>query len=442
MISNNRGFGLVELMVGLVIGLVTMIVIMQVSAVFEGQKRTTTSGDDAQTAGALALYVMEREIRAAGNGMTEGVPQKLPPLAGCMTHVYDGGGAYLMPNATAPFVSTTVAAGANQIIRMAPVLVSDGGTGSDSVSIIYGTSSIVAPLALSGPYTPGATSLGLISTAGIAKNDMIALVDLDLTAPVPNINYRTPKVCSLLQVTDTPTATVVPVAASRYNVAGSPSGLTTFSDDKAQAYNLGQLNIVTYRIANNNLVADIAKFGVTPDGTATPPAVVNRTDFFPTAANIVNMQVQYGVDTGNPMGTIQTNCKVGEVSSGTPSSLSSSDSDSVVDAWVNATGTWENNGTTSPSLFDLRRIRAVRIGLVARSPVKASGKADDPCNASAVKIHWDSGPDMTPDLSVTDANWSCYRYKVFQTTIPVRNALWSSTMNPASSASCGLRDPG
>jgi type IV pilus assembly protein PilW len=138
------------------------------------------------------------------------------------------------------------------------------------------------------------------------------------------------------------------------------------------------------------------------------------------------------------MGTIQTNCKMN-----TPgASLSASDSDSVVDSWVNATGTWANNGTTTPSLFDLRRIRAVRIGLVARSPVKASGKADDPCNASAVTIHWDSGPDMTPDLSVTDANWTCYRYKVFQTTIPVRNALWSSTMNPASSASCGLRDPG
>jgi type IV pilus assembly protein PilW len=438
MISSNRGFGLVEIMVGLVVGLVTMIVIMQVLAVFESQKRATTSGDDAQTAGALALYVMEREIRAAGNGMTEGVPQQLPPLAGCMTHVYDRDGAYLAPNATAPFVSIAAGAGTSSLVRMAPVLVSDGGAGSDSVSIIYGTSSIVAPLALSADYTPGAVSLGLISTAGIAKNDMIALVDKNSAAPAPSKNYLTPKVCSLLQATDAPAAGAVAVATSRYNLNGSPLGLTTFSGNTTQVYNLGQLNIVTYRISGKNLVADIAKFGVVPDGTVNPLGVANRTDFSPLAANIVSMKIQYGIDTGNPMGTIQTNCKMN-----TPgASLSASDSDAVVDAWVNATGTWANIGTTTPTLFDLRRIRAVRIGLVARSPVKASGKADDLCDASAVKIHWDSGPDMTPDLSATDTDWKCYRYKVFQTTIPVRNALWSSTMNPASSASCGLRDPG
>jgi type IV pilus assembly protein PilW len=166
--------------------------------------------------------------------------------------------------------------------------------------------------------------------------------------------------------------------------------------------------------------------------------VTNRTDFSPLASNIVNMQVQYGVDTENPMGTIQSNCKTNPVPG--VSTLTAADADAVVDDWVNATGNWANNGATLPALTDLRRIRAVRIGLVARSGVKASGKAGDLCNTVAPVIHWDSGTDMTPDLSAV-ADWQCYRYKVFQTTIPVRNALWSSTMNPASSASCGTRDP-
>ena len=52
------GFTLVELMVAMVIGLVTTLVITQVLAFSEGQKRTTTSGSDAQVNGSLALYTL------------------------------------------------------------------------------------------------------------------------------------------------------------------------------------------------------------------------------------------------------------------------------------------------------------------------------------------------------------------------------------------------
>lgn len=443
MIARNRGFGLVEIMVGLMVGLISMVVVMQVYSVFENQKRATTTGSDAQTNGALALYLMEREVRAAGNGMTEGEPHKYPPLAGCTTHFYDATGAYLTPNATSPFVSTVVAAGTVSSVRLAPVVVSDGGGGlSDSLTIIYGTATITAPYTTSG-YTPGALAISLTGgSAGIGVNgqkDMVALIQEDADSPnkllYPNEkwkDYKTPTPCSLLQVTCPVSAAGCPstltVPAGRYNKGGG-TGLIPFADG-TRLYNLGQLNLVTYRINGSNLVADISKFGVVPDG-GVGTTVVNRTDFSPLASNIVNMQAQYGIDTGN--GGV-TNCKT------TGPSLDTTDADSVVDAWVDATGQWANNGASTPSLFDLRRIRAVRIGLVARSGVKASGKADDPCNAVAPVIHWDSGADMTPDLSA-DADWQCYRYKVFQITIPIRNALWSSTMNPASTASCGVRDP-
>lgn len=420
-----RGFGLVEIMVGMVVGLISMLVIMQVYSVFEGQKRATTSGSDAQTNGALALYLMEREVRAAGNGMTEGEPQKYPPLAGCLTRVFHTA-PYLTPNAVAPFISTLKAAGSSADVRFAPVIVSDGGGGlSDSLTVVYGSSSVTAPYTLSTAYVPG--TINLTSAAGIDPKDMVALIDRD---PNPALtvsgNYITPSRCSLLQVT-----------------AVSPAGVLTVTDsyssqaytDDARLYNLGQLSLVTYRVNSNNLVADSTKFGVIPDGGA-GTAVVNRTDFSPLAANVVNMQVQYGVDTGNPNGPIQQSCKID--APGT--ALTVADPDAIVDSWVDATGNWANNGSTLPSLFDLRRVRAIRIGLVARSGIKATGTADDPCNTAAPTIHWDSGPDMTPDLS-SDTDWQCYRYKVFQSTIAVRNALWSGTMNPASSASCGLRNP-
>ena len=456
MIARHRGFGLVEIMVGLVVGLISMVVVMQVYTVFENQKRATTTGSDAQINGALALYLMEREVRAAGNGMSEGEPLKFPPLAGCTTNLYDSAGAYLVPNKTSPFVSTVVAAGTVSSVRLAPVIASDGGGGaSDALSIAYGTSSITAPYTLSGDYAAGSTPIGLYSVTGISLNDMVALIQTNTGSG----NAITPGTCSLLQVTTAPscptctggagtcTGTItctgsctgcnVPVASgTRYNKGGG-TGVGTFSSAAtspgyAHLNNLGQLNLVTYRISGNNLVADISKFGYDPLAAAN---VSNRTDFSPLASNIVNMQVQYGVDTSNP-GTNLANCKTNPVP-GVPI-LTTADADGVVDAWVDATGDWANDGATTPSLFNLRRIRAVRVGLVARSAVRASGKADDPCNTIAPVINWDSGPDMTPDLSA-DANWQCYRYKIFQTTIPVRNTLWSSTMNPASTASCGMR---
>lgn len=440
-ISRNRGFGLIEIMVGLVVGLVTMIVIMQVASVFEGQKRAVTSGGDAQTNGALALYAMEREIRGAGNGMTESVPYEYTVLAGCTTRVADTAD-YLVPSANPPFTSTVVPGGQTRDIRFAPVIVSDGGGGaSDALTIVYGTSAITAPYLLTrgAPFTPGDATISLDNTSDIRTGDMVALVDRDLIAsprPPNGNNYIVPTICSLMQATAIPAAGTLNMTGGRYNRA---NGLPAYSDNDGQLFNLGRVNIVTYRIAGNDLVADITQFGVIPDGTPAGLPITNRTNFSPLASNIVNMQAQYGVDTGNPMGTTQTNCRT--TSPG--ALLTTNEADGVVDGWVDATGTWANNGTTSPTLFDLRRIRAVRIGLVARSgvqepPNRATGLCDT--TTTAPVISWSTGPNMTPNLA-GDPNWQCYRYKVFQATIPVRNALWSSNMNPASSTTCGLRDP-
>ena len=68
----SAGFSLVEIMVAVVIALIGVIVVFQVFAVSEGYKRTTTSGGDAQTNGALALFSIERDVRMAGYGINDG----------------------------------------------------------------------------------------------------------------------------------------------------------------------------------------------------------------------------------------------------------------------------------------------------------------------------------------------------------------------------------
>ena len=74
----QAGFTLVEIMVGLAIGMLATIVIMQVLSVFETQKRTTTGTADAQTNGNIALYNIERELQMAGYSL---IPVGLPSVA-------------------------------------------------------------------------------------------------------------------------------------------------------------------------------------------------------------------------------------------------------------------------------------------------------------------------------------------------------------------------
>ena len=124
----------------------------------------------------------------------------------------------------------------------------------------------------------------------------------------------------MLQATAIASPVVTVASGSRYNRAGG-TGLPAFSD-AARLYNLGQLNLVTYRVGGNNLIADVTKLGVTPNG-GVGTAIANRTDFAPLSSNIVNMQVQYGIDTGNPGGATLTSCKV--PSPGTPLTATESD---------------------------------------------------------------------------------------------------------------------
>lgn len=68
-IRQSKGFSLIELMVSLLIGMITVVVVMQVLAFSEGKKRTTTTGSDAQINGNLGLFTIEREAKNAGWGI-------------------------------------------------------------------------------------------------------------------------------------------------------------------------------------------------------------------------------------------------------------------------------------------------------------------------------------------------------------------------------------
>lgn len=73
----QNGFSLIELLVGVVLGMIAVIVVMQVFSLSERGQRSATSGDEAQTNGAIAATELQRNIRQSGHGAANLL------LAGC-----------------------------------------------------------------------------------------------------------------------------------------------------------------------------------------------------------------------------------------------------------------------------------------------------------------------------------------------------------------------
>lgn len=92
--KRQKGFSLVELMVGVVIALIASVAIFQVFAFYQTEKQQTTTGSDALQNGSLAYYVLSTEIGRSGNSInTNRVYKTAPgenmsPLFGCQTEVF------------------------------------------------------------------------------------------------------------------------------------------------------------------------------------------------------------------------------------------------------------------------------------------------------------------------------------------------------------------
>jgi len=89
----ERGFSLVEILVGILIGMIGIVVIFQVLSVAEERKRNTTMGSDAQSAGAIGLYLLQRDAQLAGYGFGTAHTKQI----GCDVKVHDNGDAIAVP---------------------------------------------------------------------------------------------------------------------------------------------------------------------------------------------------------------------------------------------------------------------------------------------------------------------------------------------------------
>jgi type IV pilus assembly protein PilW len=361
----STGISLVEIMVGLVIGMLAVLVIYQVFADSEARKRTTTSTNDAQFNGMVSLLSIDRDVRQAGYGYASG--SAATTIMGCSVRAYN-------QDATPTAIN----------FRLVPVLITDGGPGlSDKITVTYSTSAkLSVPVPMWQP-APGAANYQMINNA-----DKFGFEVGDFT-----LAFEDGKDCSLAVITGISGggSDVMNHTPGQSNY-DKPGGLGVDYSASAQLFNLGNPTIVQYFVGDApdyNLSISDLKLGA-PGNAANTLAV---------ADNIVNLQAQYGVDNHG---------------------------DGVIDNWQEPDGPIWGESTTTPSMANLLSIKAIRVAIVARSmrlenPTGAGGTCDFNVTAPVV---WKDDPATVVDLSAIP-DWKCYRYKVFQTIIPLRNMLWS-----------------
>jgi type IV pilus assembly protein PilW len=390
-IRSNKGVGLVELMVGMVIALLSMIVIMQIFSQSEAQKRTSTSGNDAQTSGAVALYTLERDARMAGYGLAVDPLIRCPSIAVWRQSTMEDRQIRVSPFEVNPPVASVMAGDAN----------------SDVIAISFASSdrSIEGIPALQ-VVNPG-DDFTIDSAAGFRTGDLV--VGVLRTGAGPNDAQ-----CALHEITNVPSGACVGDAKApqrtllhhtglyrgqnrkcyerlaEFNRAGGIPGILQLTKTNAGAlFNVGHMPInIAYSIRDKTLMMC--------DSTSTNCTVADN--FKPIANDIVSLRAVYGKDTNN---------------------------DGVADTWDRLT----------PTGVNWFQVVSVRVALVARSAIKEKADAAGVCEQTTNPARPDNRtwfgqaiPGAGIDVSDPgDAEWGCYRYKLFETVVPMKNLFWRPT---------------
>ncbi|MCR4331850.1 MAG: PilW family protein [Sulfuricaulis sp.] len=365
--SGQSGFTLVEIMVGLAIGMLATVVIIQVISVFEAQRRTTTGSADAQTNGGIAMYTIGRELQMAGYPL---VPFTNSPLE-CTTLSVNGVADATTPN------------------RLTPVVVVDGVaaagvSASDAITVRYGNAAmggVPTLITQVGPDPAKPNVLIVRNNFGCQTGDTSLITNGGACA-----------ISSVAALPGDPLLATTSVDLSDISAAGNNAYLACLGT---------AWNEITYRVNDGNLERCELNAAIADGGNCDPASADAK--FSASVTGIVNLQVQYGV-----------------------SAVANSNQ---VTQWVDASGgTWG-----APTVADRNRIKAVRIAVVARNAKMDPATVTNACSSITAAAPtglcaWAGSVDSpapTIDLSAGDANWARYRYRVFETIIPLRNMIWA-----------------
>lgn len=359
--STQSGFSLVELLVGMVIGLLATLAIMQVFSVFDGQRRSTTGTADAQTNGSIALLNIQRDIQSAGYGV---------PLPMAFAADVDKVDSPLLCDPSPEFDPDADASTDNSV-KMSPVEIQDGaGDTSDILIVRYSTTAMGAvPVNVINPvgYDNSATGLA-------AENNLGFVIDED--DPTKNIAVISKDGQCLM------TSVEAVHGDQNISLAAIPGAIEGTSPlvPKAKISFMGDWQAYRYEVVNNQLLRNGQ----------------------PIIDEIVAMHAQFGI--------------------------SATANSSQVTQWVDATAPWD-----APTVEQRNRIKAVRLAVVARNGLREKNIVTNTCTTTLGVVNngpcaWDDeGFNDAPriDLSTVSDDWQFYRYRSFETIMPLRNMIWS-----------------
>lgn len=364
----QRGVSLIEVLIGIVIGLVGILVMFQTVTTWNARSRTTASGSGAQAAGTLAMYQLERDIKLAGLGFGTAPTE----IMGCTVVANDGGAR-------------------NFDFPLLPVRIIDGGADGepDQISVLYGNSSFLT--AGESFNQSDAVSTTMRRRAGLRPGDLVIVAGNDDGTPASAD-------CVLKQITDNTSADGVTVA----HAVGSYDDFYTATAQVAR-FNGTAASAPTFSSGSVFSLGPRARFNVWQiDGGR----VLSHTDLihdaapFEVAEGVINLQAQYGVDSDG-------DGRIGDAE------------------WaVTAPTDWRR-------VLAIRVGMLVRSRQFEKPPANAGESAWTATQPSWVGGPFkmtdvgggtaDSAPTDSPD------NWRNYRYRVYESVIALRNVIWGTS---------------
>lgn len=386
--NSESGVTLIELMVAMIIGLIVSLAIYTVLSTFEGRKRTTTSVNDIDQTASYASYLIDKSLRSAGTGFTGGLNPKSTssstnstPLAaanyslGCLLKV-NRGATVLVPKAAAypaPFATVPLAP------RLVPIVIFDNIATNGDVLMTMGGSGGLSESVNNLSAAPAASTITLTSVAGITANDRVLLLGTNNSSPIAGTPCIMNQVVStFVQGTGTTFSAGLASGTSDYRV--DPTTYAASITSTGVLFNLGKTpSFLMFGVGANNTLFRYDM--LQPNGAQNPSQV---------ADGVYSMHAIYGVGA-------------------TPGSL----------VWTAPTGAFSSasllNGTAAANL-NLRNIKAVRIALVMRTSLPEK----EIVSPATLNIFESTGPATTVSVALTNTR---YRYRVVESTIPIRNAL-------------------
>ena len=390
----QRGISLVEVMVGMAIGLLASLVIFKSFSASEMFRRNVGGAADTMQSAAVVGARLNLMLEEGGAGLVQG-----RNIWSCLLRV-SRAGSPLLPASSfpAPFENFP------KSVRVLPIGIREGGTGSDTVMVIAGNS---ASSNRDIPFDSTGTSLTVSNPNGIGVKDA-GQSTTDLLLAVAQDVPGGPADCQIVQVAadysgGTPTQdislglAVMPAAAkvispASYTVVPLNQGSSSYgtllsTTNSPSAFHLGREDQPTFSLLSVNSSNELVEYDL-----------LQRRPLQSFGENILLFKARYGVDNG-----------VG----GIPN-------DDAVDEWIAPS----ESGWSIAELMDgnaatqqkVDQIKAIRIGVILRTP--QAQVVDAKPTQLVLFQDLQTSRQVTVKLSSSEQR---YGYQVFDWVIPLRN---------------------